>query len=364
MKKLVWSLLLFLVCLFSFSTPTFAMDLYYRGQVVKVLEDKNITIDGINQRTQKLEVKVVDSKLKDQPVITVDNGAAVNNDATLVSSQNYYQVDDWLFLSQDNDPTTGQTIYQIADFDRGQAIFLLFFIFIVTVLVVSSWHGLFSLLAMVLSFVIIFFFMLPNIYHGDNPLLIVSLSTILIIPSTFYMSHGINKKTTAAILGTVVSLFIAIGLSLIFIKLAKLTGTTSEESGFLMTLKPGIFDFKAILLSGIIIGVLGVIDDITISQAAIVAQLRQTDPKSKKIFFQAMAIGKDHISSMINTLVLVYAGASMPLLLLFVDNQLPLGQLISFEPIAEELIRTLVGSVALVLAVPITTFIATKFIKH
>jgi uncharacterized membrane protein len=183
------------------------------------------------------------------------------------------------------------------------------------------------------------------------------------IPSTFYLSHGFNQKTTAAIIGTTISLFLAVGLSIIFIKLAHLSGTTSEESGFLLSLKPGFFNFKSILLSGIIIGVLGVIDDITISQSSVVAQLKIADPKNKKIFFQAMAIGKDHISSMINTLVLVYAGASLPLLLLFIDNQLPLGQLISFEPIAEEIIRTLIGSIVLIVAVPITTFIATVLIK-
>ena len=105
------------------------------------------------------------------------------------------------------------------------------------------------------------------------------------------------------------------------------------------------------------------INSITISQAAIVAQLKTLNPKNKKIFSQAMSIGRDHISSMINTLVLVYAGASLPLLLLFVDSNLPLNQLISFEPIAEEIIRTLIGSIALVIAVPITTLIATKLIK-
>jgi len=362
-KKLIIFFVILFSCFFSFSKNTFAIDLYYRAQVTKVLEDQNVTAEGITQRSQKLELKIVDSKLTDQSTITVINGSLLDNGSALVTTQNYYQVDDWLYLSQSIDPSTSQTSYQIADYDRSQAIFLLFIIFVVAVLIVTSWHGIFSLLSLLLSFLIIFFFILPSIYHGSNPLLVVFLGIIFIIPSTFYLSHGLNKKTTAAIIGTIFSLFIAVFLSLIFIKLGKLTGTTSEESGFLLSLKPGLFDFKTLLLSGIIIGVLGVIDDITISQAAVVAQLRLVDPKNKKIFFQAMAIGKDHISSMINTLVLVYAGASLPLLLLFVDNKLPLGQLISFEPIAEEIIRTLVGSIALVLAVPITTFIATRLIK-
>lgn len=358
MKKNVSFFILFLFCFVSFTKSTLAMDVYYRAQVTKILEDKIITIQDINQRYQKLELKIIDSKIKDQTLLTIDNGLS-----ELTTNQNFFKINDWVFLSQTVDPNSNEISYQIADYDRGQPIIILFIIFVISVLIISSWRGLFSLLSMVVSFLIIFFFILPNLYQGANPLLIVSLGIIFIIPTTFYIAHGFNRKTTTAIIGTIISLFVAIILSLIFINFAKLSGSTSEESGFLLTLKPGIFNFKAILLSGIIIGVLGVIDDITISQAAIVSQLKTLNPKNKKIFSQAMSIGRDHISSMINTLVLVYAGASLPLLLLFVDSNLPLGQLISFEPIAEEIIRTLIGSIALVIAVPITTIIATKLIK-
>jgi len=359
MKKIVSFFILFLLCFISFTKSVLAMDVYYRAQVTKVLEDKIITIQDTNQRYQKLELKIIDSKLKDQPLLTIDNGLS-----ELTTNQNFFKINDWIFLSQTVDSSSGEISYQIADYDRGQPIIVLFIIFVISVLIISSWRGLFSLLSMVVSFLIIFFFILPNLYQGANPLLIVSLGIIFIIPTTFYMAHGFNRKTTTAIIGTIISLFVAVILSLIFINFAKLSGSTSEESGFLLTLKPGVFNFKAILLSGIIIGVLGVIDDITISQAAIVAQLKTINPKNKKIFSQAMSIGRDHISSMINTLVLVYAGASLPLLLLFIDSNVPLNQLISFEPIAEEIIRTLIGSIALVIAVPITTLIATKLIKN
>lgn len=364
MKKIVSFLILFLLCFISFTKSVLAMDVYYRAQVTKVLDDNSVVIDGVKQRSQNLEIKIIDPKLKDQPIITITNGATLDQGSALVTAQNYFKVNDWLYLSQSIDPESNQTSYQIADYDRSQSIIILFIIFVASVLIISSWKGLFSLLSMVVSFLIIFFFILPNLYQGANPFLIVSLGIIMIIPTTFYMAHGFNRKTTTAIVGTIISLFVAVFLSLIFINFAKLSGSTSEESGFLLTLKPGVFNFRAILLSGIIIGVLGVIDDITISQAAIVAQLKTIDSKNKKIFSQAMNIGKDHISSMINTLVLVYAGASLPLLLLFIDSNVPLNQLISFEPIAEEIIRTLIGSIALVIAVPITTFIATKLIKN
>jgi uncharacterized membrane protein len=195
MKKIFLFFTIFFSCFFSLSKNTFAIDLYYRAQVTKVLEDKTAVVDGTKQRTQTLELKIVDSKIPNQPTVTVVNGAILDSGSDLVSTQNYYQVDDYLYLSQDVDPETGQTSYLIADYDRGSAIFLLFIIFITTVLIVCSWYGVRSLFAMLISFSIIFFFMLPQIYHGSNPILIVFLGLIFIIPTTFYIAHGPYRKT-------------------------------------------------------------------------------------------------------------------------------------------------------------------------
>lgn len=157
-----------------------------------------------------------------------------------------------------------------------------------------------------------------------------------------------------------ISLIITGILAAVFIEAAKLTGFASEEAGFLQVVGEGTINIKGLLLAGIIIGVLGVLDDITISQSAIVFQLKEANRNfnSKDLYKRAMNIGKDHISSMVNTLVLVYTGASLPLLLLFVNNPYPFSQVINYEIIADEIVRTLVGSIGLVLAVPITTLIA------
>ncbi len=145
-----------------------------------------------------------------------------------------------------------------------------------------------------------------------------------------------------------------------FVDAAKLTGYASEEASFLQVSRQGSFNVRGLLLAGIIIGALGILDDITISQAAVVSSLKQASSKIKadELFAKAMDVGKDHISSMINTLILVYAGASLPLMLLFVDNPHPFSEIINYEIIADEVVRTLVGSIGLVLAVPITTLIA------
>ena len=152
-------------------------------------------------------------------------------------------------------------------------------------------------------------------------------------------------------------------LAKFFIEVAKLTGYASEEAAFLYVAKEGV-NIRGLILAGIIIGTLGVLDDITISQAAIAQQLRAANPKisRKEQFWRAMDVGRDHIASMINTLVLVYTGAALPLLLLFITNSHPFTEVINYEVIAEEIIRTLVGSIGLIAAVPITTFLAVNFI--
>jgi len=164
-----------------------------------------------------------------------------------------------------------------------------------------------------------------------------------------------------AIAGTLISLIITGILANLFVSESRLTGFASEEASFLQAAKQGTINIQGLLLAGIIIGVLGVLDDITISQSAIVFQLKATKNKIQfgDLYTKAMNIGRDHISSMVNTLILVYAGAALPLLLLFIDNPHPFSEIVNYEIIADEIVRTLVGSIGLILAVPITTFIAT-----
>jgi uncharacterized membrane protein len=230
----------------------------------------------------------------------------------------------------------------------------------VLTVVIADKRGFTSLLGMGISFLVIFFFILPQILAGYSPILIAILGSLLIIPISFFLSHGFNQKTFAAIAGTLISLVITGILAVVFIEAAKLTGFASEKAGFLQVAGQGTINIKGLLLAGIIIVVLGVLDGITISQSAIVFQLKEANRNfsSKDLYKWAMSIGKDHISSMVNTLILVYTGASLPLLLLFVNNPYPFSQVINYEIIADEMVRTLVGSIGLVLAVPVTTLIA------
>jgi uncharacterized membrane protein len=236
-------------------------------------------------------------------------------------------------------------------------------IFAILALIVGGKWGITSILGMAFSFLIIFKFILPQIIKGSDPVLISIIGSFFIIPVTFYLSHGFNEKTHIAIAGTLISLFITGIFASIFVDFAKLTGFASEEAAFLNFEKQGSINIKGLLLSGIIIGTLGILDDITVSQSAIVYQLKSVNKRLKlrQLFNRAMKVGHDHVSSMVNTLVLVYTGASMPLLLLFINNPRPFTEVINYEIIADEIVRTLVGSAGLILAVPITTFLAAYF---
>ncbi|MFA5135970.1 MAG: YibE/F family protein [Patescibacteria group bacterium] len=320
--------------------------------VSKVIEEKQITVMDKKQLYQKLELTVTNGSLLHKKII-VENGII-----PLVNEQKYY-VDDRVMVSMVKH-MDGETVYYISDYIRRGAILSLFFIFVVLTLIVAKWRGFMSLLGMALTFFIIFNFVLPQISAGASPVVIAVLGSFIIIPVSFFLSHGMNKKTIVAICGTVIALIITGILAHIYVEIAHLTGFSSEESGFLQVAKAGSINMKGLLLAGIIIGVLGVLDDITVSQSSIVYQLKESNNKMTRgeLFTRAMSVGQDHISSMTNTLILVYTGASLPLLLLFINNPHPISEVLNYEIIADEIVRTLVGSIGLVLSVPITTYIA------
>ncbi len=243
---------------------------------------------------------------------------------------------------------------------------MLLAIFIGLTLIITGFQGLTSILGMGFSFLIIFLFILPRISAGENPITIAIAGSTIIIPITFYLSHGFNSKTTTAIFGTITSLVITGVLASYFIETSRLTGIVSDEVSYLLVEKGNNFNVKGLLLAGIIIGVLGILDDITISQAAIVYELKKANSKLRgfSLYKKAMNVGRDHIASLVNTLILVYTGAFLPLMLLFINNPRPFSEVINYEIIAEEIIRTLVTSIGLVLAVPITTLLAVLIIER
>ncbi|WKZ25674.1 MAG: YibE/F family protein [bacterium] len=319
----------------------------FEGKVVRIIEEEGYY--------QKLDIKATSGTYKNSNLI-VENGMYATSDIFK------YKVGDSVVLASSS-VDDGEELFVILDHIRRPALGYLFTIFVVLAVLVAGKWGLYSILGMAYSFYVIFVFILPMIIKGYNPVLTAIVGSLFIIPVTFGLSHGLNRKTIVAMLGTFISMILVGILSLVFVSLAKLTGFAAEEASFLQYQLGEMINLKGILLAGIIISTLGVMDDITVSQASVVAELKSANPKlsKKELFVRSMRVGKDHIASLVNTLVLVYTGASLPLLLLFVNNPHPFLEVINYEIVAEEIVRTLVGSIGLVLAVPITSFIAAYY---
>lgn len=344
--------LVLLIVLFFFARPALAQEKVFEAKVNRILAEKEIELETAKQVYQEIELLITNGEKKGELVVVESGGVAMVNLPR-------YQLNDQVLVTM-SQGLAGEEIFYITDYLRRDILIFLFLIFVCLTIVVGGWQGVSSLLGMGASFLVIFQVILPLINRGFSPVLAAILGSLLIVPVTFYLSHGVNRKTTIAIFATAAALIITGILALIFVNMARLTGFASEEAGFLQSLKEGAINIKGLLLAGIIIGALGVLDDITVSQAAIVEQLKKTKPKMKtnELSWQAMAVGRDHIASMVNTLILVYTGAALPLLLLFIDSPRPFSEVINYELIASEIVRTLVGSIGLIAAVPITTFLA------
>ncbi|EXU66363.1 membrane protein [Streptomyces sp. PRh5] len=249
--------------------------------------------------------------------------------------------------------------YSVSDVDRSMPMALLAGLFALAVVVVGRLRGVFALVALAISFGVLTLFILPAILQGSNPLVVAVVGGSAIMLLALYMCHGLTARTSVAVLGTLVSLLLIGVLGSLFIGWASLTGNTDDQTGLVHGLYPNI-EIRGLLLAGVIIGSLGVLDDVTVTQTSAVWELRDADPTTprRKLYGAAMRIGRDHIASVVNTLVLAYAGASLPLLLLFSVADSGVGTVATSEIVAEEIVRTLVGSIGLVASVPVTTALA------
>lgn len=358
MRNLVCSVLAFLflfcLCTHNSSGVVFAQESDFPGnvfeaQVSEILEEGPIKSEAENNYYQKIELRGTTDLYANK---------TFTSRIEFINENLKYKTGDQVVVSQ-TFTSDGKTEFIITDSVRRSSLFKLLLIFVVLAIIVGKLKGVTSLLGMILSFVVIMKFILPQIYNGNDPISTAIIGAIILVPITFILSHGFNKKTLIAIGGTLIALFLSAALANLFIDEAKITGLSSEEAGFVSVFTEGRINMKGLMLAGIIIGLLGVLDDVTVSQASIVEQLKEANPKLKfaQLYRKSMTVGRDHIASMINTLILVYAGASLPLLLLFLDDSKTFSQVINYEIVANEVIKTLTGSIGLILAVPITTFI-------
>jgi uncharacterized membrane protein len=249
--------------------------------------------------------------------------------------------------------------YAFSDFERRSPLLWLAVAFAVLVIVTGRFQGLRALLGLGGSLLVIVFFVVPAILDGRSPVSVALFGALAVMFVTIPLAHGFGVKTVAACLGTAASLFVTLTLADLFTGLAHLTGLASEEAIFLRA-NAGELSVQGLLLAGMVIGALGVLDDLTVSQASTVMALRRANPalRFRQLFSNALAVGHDHIAATVNTLVLAYAGASLPVLLIFSLGGTSFTDAVNTEAVATQIVATLVGSIGLIAAVPVTTALA------
>ncbi|SFW80382.1 YibE/F family protein [Amycolatopsis australiensis] len=302
-----------------------------------------------------------------KPCLTVDltmtdgpaSGKALKLTVPIEPSTPRFAAGDAVVLSYNGGNAADPASFQLVDFQRGTPLLVLAALFAVAVLVLGRWQGVAALVALGLSFVVIALFILPAILAGENPLVVAIAGSGAIMFIALYLTHGLSARTSAAVLGTLVSLALIGVLSAIFSAAASLTGLDDSTSTLIGSLGHGI-DSRGLLLAGVVIGALGVLDDVTVTQTSAVWELRRANPDLswRELYRSGLRIGRDHVGSAVNTLVMAYAGAALPVLLYSSISGVGLGSLLGSEEIAQEIVRTLAGSVGIVAAVPVTTILA------
>jgi uncharacterized membrane protein len=270
---------------------------------------------------------------------------------------------DTLVLTRDAGAEGGAT-YGFFDYARDIPIIALALTFAVVVGVVARLRGLASLVGLAFAFFVLLQFLLPGLLAEESPTLVSLVGSAAIMFVVLYLAHGFSARTTTALVGTLFGLTLVAVLGSVAVSAARLIGVTNEETTRLQLYDPTL-DFSALVLAGIIVAGLGVLNDVTITQASAIWQLREVSPEItwRELYTRGMTVGRDHIASTVYTIVFAYAGAALPLLLIFELSPQPLWTTVTSYALAEEVIRTLVGAIALVLAVPVTTAAGAFFAK-
>lgn len=358
-KILTWSLLfvLFFVC--AAPHALLAQEIFsedrgiWRGEVVEIVEEKVDTIPGTDTEHlyQTIRAKVLDGPKKDN-VITIENDYLK------------LEVGDKFYFNY-SVHIDGTEMYGILNIDRTSSLFFLIGLFVLAVIVFGGWQGVRSLFALAGSFFAIFYVLMPGILAGWSPLFASVLVASGILFAAIFFTHGFNRESAVAYGGTMIAVFLTAVLAQSSVHFTNLSGFAEDASVYLNLNTRGTLDFTALLIGAIIIGVLGVLDDIAVTQAAVVTELYGSNPSMtrREAYRRALRVGREHVGALVNTLVLAYTGTSLPLLLHFYLTASNVGSAINTELFATEIVRTIVGSLGLILVVPIVTLLAVFYLK-
>jgi len=290
--------------------------------------------------------------------------SAILPDLTLGPGEPVLHDGDRIVLGRSVDPTNGRVDYYFADYQRRTPMILLAVLFAVLVVAVARWRGLAALVGLVLTALVVVRFVIPAILDGESPVGVALVGSAAIIFVVIYVAHGFSARTTTALLGTLGSLGLTAALAAAFVAATHLTGLSSEETTSLQA-AVGNVSLEGLILAGVIIGSLGVLNDVTVTQASAVWEIHEANPTRPPValYRSGMRVGRDHIASTVYTLVLAYAGASLPLLILFSVSNQRVTNILTGDLVGQEIVRAMVGSIGLVASVPLTTALAVLVVR-
>jgi uncharacterized membrane protein len=328
-----------------FSYPA-VPDFFYRGRVVEIIRERDEDAIVRHQFVQVVRVRIG------------PGAKTVEAEFTDVSADRARRLSPGDLVVVAGSMEGGGTAYYVTDRYRLPVLSIAVAIFFALAILFGRRRGTAAIVGLGITALVLTRFVVPAIVQGSNPLAVSLLGALIIALTSIYLAHGLSLRTSIAVGSTLVTLVIAWGMAIVFVASGKLFGLGSEEAVYLQLAPLEQLNLQGLLLGGIILGALGVLDDITTAQSAAVDELRKANPAlgARELYRRGLSVGTEHITSLVNTLFLAYAGASLPLFILFtIYNDMPLWVTLNSEFIAEEVIRTVVGSVALILAVPITT---------
>lgn len=329
----------------------------YDGTVITTTREPCVTSDAFPE----LVCTQAGVRLTEGP----DKGTTVQLPEEADSGGARLEVGDHVVLAYYADAPEEDLKYSYADRERRAPLLLLFVLFAIAVVALGRWKGARALIGVPVSLAVLAAFILPALLDGAEPVLVALVGGGAILVVALYLAHGVNVGSTVALIGAFASLALVGILAWGFVELASITGRSAEEASFLQV-SAGHVQLAGLVLAGIVIGTLGVLDDVTVLQVSAVWELHHANPDmpQRDLYGAAIRIGRDHIASTVNTLVLAYAGASLPLFLLLTQAHQGLSDTANSEVVAVEIVRTLVGSIGLIASVPITTFLATWVITE
>lgn len=326
---------------------------YSKARVVEVISERRELIPSTDTEMvfQELRVEFLQGKFK-------------GTEATFTNDYIPLETGD-RFIARIIEHSDGLTEYVVSDFERRPVLAVLTALFLAAVIVFGRMQGLRSLVSLGVSILAIFYFLIPMLLKGYHPVVLSTITAAAILFFAIFFTHGFNRKSLIAFSGTTIAVVITGVLAQISVTLGHITGFASHEAVYLNFNTGGTLDFAGLFLAGIMIGMLGVLDDISITQVAVVRELYGVAPHltQKELFASAIRVGKEHVGSLVNTLVLAYVGVALPSLLYFSTTYSSVGQMINMEIFASEVIRTIIGSIGLILTVPITTLLAVRFLR-